>query len=328
MQRKNFKSKDIIVRSSYSRLEGNTNKSRTKVDLNDPDNMLDRKHSLNPRKLCADYSHDSWINWRYLTRFFHAHLGEPFSDVYSKLCEMADSRSWAGKTWRDQIINNELVHSKPCEEREDGLYTLEGHKVCGLRYYNDYRSQYYMDAEGILRETTKKSKPVSKYIAKEKPTYRSRTETPHAIKVAKNTFLIKADGNWWQVETRDLNYLDTDPNKTALLHKLTADVDKDVILYHKLYSPIYKEKFLSYRWEELIRKTYCGELRVGVSKITADPGLVRNLGLLPCYTGGSPYCNCDDPENCGKKHQNLKPKKERDAEKAASLEALLKLFEE
>lgn len=324
--------KDIVIRKSYSKDHGNWRKSKLKVDVSDPDNMVDIKHTVSTRKIGGFWSSsDSWINYRHLTRFFKAHVGQPFDKVYSELCAMADKRSWAGLKWREEAIG-ELIHRSPCEEKEDGLYTLEGHKV-ESRYGRTYDA-YYVDAQGILK--IHKAAPKARYTYSRPD---RNKEDIHSVKLDKTLFLIRCDGTWYSVKTKDLNYLDKHTDKVKLLHKLTTEIDRDVVLYQKTYNPIYSEPLQAHRWEALIRKTYCGELHVGIQKTLAADELIARAGLMPNRRSHSfSYCECEDL-NCPKHHQGRLDKTTRAAnalieddsensrKKTASFEALMALFE-
>ena len=287
-----IRAKDLIIRGSYHAGRGGPRVKR-KIDIEDADTMLDRKRELSPRKFYSMRSGCGCVNYNYIRRFFHAHVGQPFSDVYKKLCDKADGRSWAGQEWRE-AISRELEHPSPCEETDEGLFTLDGHRVCGL--YN-WKNVFYQDADGILREAQSRerlnqNKNKVKYVTKGQyiswPEYMRQNPNVRSVKMNKECFLIKSDGIWYEVTTRDLSGIEEHPEMHKLLIWATADHDKDVLLYDKCWKDFYKERIHNYRWETIIRKTYCGELRVAINKKPASEGVLQFFGVE-----NSPYNEID-----------------------------------
>ena len=95
------------------------------------------------------------------------------------------------------------------------------------------------------------------------------------FKVSATSFLISSKCIWYIVDTMDISALTGDYTK---LIDATAGAQKDVLLYTTAWKELYREKPHSYRWEAVIRSTYCGELRVGLSKRPAPTDILRLYG--------------------------------------------------
>ena len=98
-------------------------------------------------------------------------------------------------------------------------------------------------------------------------------------KIDKDLFIIKSNGVWYEVETRDLSGLEGHPDFHNKLIQATAGDDKDVFLYERCWRPFFAERLHNYRWEEIIRKTYSGQLKVAISKKPASIAILRALGV-------------------------------------------------
>ena len=311
--------KDIIIRGSYRDGEGR-GKRNNRVDVENEDTMLDRKHQLPTGKFHEMWGSYGCVNYRYITRFFHANIGRPFSEVTSKLMAKTDSRTWEGNKFREAIIA-ELAHPNPCKVGKDGsLYTVDGNHI--VSKYSGYRAEYYVDENLILREHKKEKRRkravsvTANGVTLDWAEYIKQNPQVHSIKIARDDFLIKINGSWFVIGTSDLSFLDGNPNKEPLLISLSAGVQHDVVLYDKSFQPRFKEKFHTHVWERMLRQTYCGELRVGLTKKSAPADLMHKYGLRNADT----YVAPTTPGHW--KDQSVDP-----AKNSKSLDRLLSLFE-
>jgi hypothetical protein len=132
----------------------------------------------------SDYSRRSsgWPSWSIIRKQLEKAIGRKWDDVWSEICQQADSRTYLGRQVRESFLRE---------------VNTDWPNVNGRGYWDDFKEFCVDRRDGILRKNAWKSK---RYYEIDPP--RPRDDDKPIVLISKTNKLVeyhKIDGSWFEL---------------------------------------------------------------------------------------------------------------------------------
>jgi hypothetical protein len=264
--------RDAFVRKSHKDGGNMGNSSKPNFDLEDADNIVDKKKDICPAKKYAFWRgyYNAGVNWKYVTRYMEKSVGKPWNDLFAEVCKLADSRQYKG-TRLKECFESELISTSPCHiSKETGnLVDFYGKIVVEKESWHR-RKRFYVDSQGILQVFIPAAcPPPSSFsyskIKKADCFFKNK-------KVKTNQYLVYSGYNYYLVDTIDVSNLPL----SELYNKVSSENDIMLSMKHPKGLPEYY-KLNPGGLEQDLRAIYDGDLVLGYRKSPAQQSIIDSV---------------------------------------------------